>query len=156
MNSANKILFSANDPGGANAILPVVEALVERGYIVRGILAGPALGQFKDLQSRYFVKKRSIGIIDGTNFSGEDLAREIAAFDPDLSLAASSIGNSIDKRILALMGEVPSVYVIDFWSHYGHRFSKVNERDAMHLPTRICVIDERMKREMLEEGFPGE
>src|SRR3989344_969022 len=156
MNSARRILFSANDPGGANAILPVVKALVERGDTVHGILTGPALEQFKTLASQFVGNKLRIEIIDGTNVSDEDLAREIAAFKPDVCLAGTSIGKSIDKRILALLKDVPSVYVIDFWSHYGHRFSKITEKDAMHLPTRICVIDERMRGEMQEEGFSPE
>ena len=157
MNSAKKILFSANDPGGWNAILPVVRALVERGDVAQGILTGPALDQFRSLDSssQYFVIKRSIGIIDGAQFSDNDLAREIAAFKPDVYLAASSIGNSIDKRIFKLLRNITSVYVVDFWSHYAHRFVE-KQQDLRHMPTRICVIDERMKKMMLEERFPEE
>lgn len=147
MNSAKRILFSANDPGGANAILSVVVALNALGDSVHGILTGPALEMFH---------RAGISCDDGAVLSESDLVRKIDALKPDLFLAASSIGNSIDKRILRALKDVPSVYVIDFWSHYGHRFSKVSERDPMHLPTRICVIDERMKREMLGEGFPEE
>ena len=144
MNSAKRILFSANDPGGANAILPVVKALVARGDTVLGLVTGPATETFS---------RAGISADDAGGYSAAELAREITTFKPDVYLAGTSIGDSIDKRILEKLKKTPSVYVIDFWSHYGHRFPEA-EADYTHLPTRICVTDERMLGEMVQEGFP--
>ncbi len=137
-------MFSANDPGGALAILPAVMALIARGDIVRGIVTGPALGIFLHA---------SVAADDASGYSDDKLAREIQTFKPGVYLAGTSIGNSIDKRILEQLKGTPSVYVIDFWSHYGRRFPEA-EADYAHLPTRVCVTDERMRDEMVREGFP--
>lgn len=142
---SKRVLFSANDPGGANAILPVVKALVTRGDTVRGIVTGPAIDIFA---------RADVSADDAGGYSASNLTREITIFKPDVYLAGTSIGNSIDKRILEQLKGTPSVYMIDFWSHYGHRFPKA-EADDTHLPIRICVIDERMRDEMVKEGFPS-
>jgi hypothetical protein len=145
MSSSNKrILFSANDPGGANTVLPVVEALKTRGDMLLGIVSGPAVTQFQGIGE----------IRNGSDLSDGELQSAIHDFKPDLFLAASSMGNSIDKRVHDFVATTPSVYVIDFWSHYQHRFAKIGQEDTLKLPTRICVIDERMKDEMVAEGFP--
>lgn len=142
---SKRVLFSANDPGGAQAILPVVQALIARGDTVRGMVTGPAHGIYA---------RAGIAADDAHGYSGGELAREITAFKPDAYLAGTSIGNSIDKRILEQLKGTLSVYVIDFWSHYGHRFPEA-EADYTHLPTRICVTDKRMRHEMMKEGFPS-
>ena len=43
----SKILFSANDPGGAKAIAPVVKALNAQGEQLCGLVSGPAISIFK-------------------------------------------------------------------------------------------------------------
>ena len=111
-----KVLFSAQDPGGRNAIAPVIGALKIAGAEV-----------------------------------GEDMAA------PDIFIAGTSTaGDSPDKRIMRTIGNVPSLFVLDFWSNYWQRFSTSGEKDFAYLPTRICVIDETMKEEMAAEGFPVE
>lgn len=145
LSSSDKtILFSANDPGGGNAILPVVRALVARGIEAYGVATGPALTMFQ---------KAGLPVVDGVMLSDEQIAQVISERAPALFLAGSSIGESIDKKIFRLLNTVPSVYVIDFWSHYGHRFVEARS-DLSHVPTHICAIDERMRAELLTEGFP--
>ncbi len=126
--SSYKILWSANDPGGAHAVIPVVEALMARGDEVVGIVTGPAyaLAQEKNLS----------------------LASEVP-WHPDLLLAGTSMGDSPDKKLLCELTDVPSVYVMDFWSNYRARF-------ASTLPTRLCVIDRQSKEEAAVEGIPAD
>lgn len=107
-----KILFSAKDPGGKNAIAPVLEALRKRGDEV-----------------------------------GE------AVTNPDIFIAGTSAGNTPDKEILQSLGKVPSLYVLDFWLNYWQRFSTLGKKDFTFLPTKICVMDDIAKEDMLAEGF---
>ena len=144
MNSPKRILVSANDPGGANSIVPVVRALKARGNTVECVVTGPAVEIFSS---------GGILVDDVTSITENELRERVEHLHPSVFLAGTSIGNSIDKRIFRSLRECPSVYVIDFWSHYGHRFSQP-QSDLSHLPTRICVIDERMRDEMISEGFP--
>lgn len=110
-----RVFFAAQDPGGKNAIAPVIEALKAEGADV-----------------------------------GENVTT------PDIFIAGTSAGESPDKRILRELGETPSLYVLDFWSNYWQRFSTVGKKDFAYLPTRICIMDDVAKEEMLAEGFPAE
>jgi hypothetical protein len=108
--SSKKILYYAHDPGGANAILSVVKALVARGDTLVDASAEPDC-------------------------------------KPDLFLAGTSIGDTLDKRLLRDL-TVPSVYVMDFWGNFKDRFPT--------LPTKICVIDEHSKEDALVAGIPAD
>lgn len=110
-----RVLFSAQDPGGRNAIAPVIEALKAEGAEV-----------------------------------GEHVAV------PDIFIAGTSAGDSPDKRIMCELKGTPSLYVLDFWSNYSQRFSTAGTKDLAYLPTRICIMDNIAKEEMLAEGFPAE
>lgn len=143
MNSPKRILWSANDPGGMNAIVPVIDALVARGDVVTGIATGPAVG---------IAKQKNVAVQDATNYTGDELQKNVAAARPGVFLAGTSGGDSIDKKIFRLIPHVPSVYVLDFWSGYRARFSKEGE-DLAYLPSAICVMDELARQEMLTVGF---
>lgn len=110
-----KVLFAAQDPGGRNAIMPVIEAL---------------------------------------RAEGADVDENITA--PDIFLAGTSAGDSPDKRIMRELRKTPSLYVLDFWLNYWQRFSTTGKKDFVYLPTRICIMDDVAKDEMLAEGFPAE
>ena len=110
-----KVLFAAQDPGGRNAIMPVILALKSEGAEV-----------------------------------GTDVA------EPDIFIAGTSAGDSLDKQIMRTLGVTPSLYVLDFWLNYWQRFSSAGKKDFAFLPTRICVMDEIAKKEMIAEGFPTE
>jgi hypothetical protein len=110
-----RVLFAAKDPGGRNAIAPVIARLQADGAEV-----------------------------------GEDIV------SPDIFIAGSSAGDSPDKRILRDIGATPSLYVLDFWLNYWQRFSTIGKKDFAYLPTRICVIDDIAREEMIAEGFPPE
>ena len=110
-----KVLFAAQDPGGRNAITPVIEALKAEGAEV-----------------------------------GESIA------SPDIFVAGTSAGDSPDKHIVSDLGETPSLYVLDFWLNYWQRFSSPGKKDFAYLPTRICVMDDTARDEMIAEGFPPE
>lgn len=146
MSLPSRVLFSANDPGGANAIAPVIRALYASGTSVQGILTGPACAIFA---------LESIPFIDAAGLDEAALGQAVAAFAPDAFVSGTSGGQaSVDKRILLLLKKrVPSLYVLDFWSNYWQRFSG-ETKDFTYLPDKICVMDEAAKRDMLEQGFP--
>ncbi len=141
-----KILFSANDAGGANAVAPEVGALAKAGTDTRGILTGPA---------RDIFRARGIPFIDATPFSLKQVKASVDAFAPDAFLAGTSSGETLDKStLLHLKGKAPSVYVLDYWLNYSERFSK-GGKDRTFMPERICVMDDIARTEMLSEGFDG-
>src|SRR3989338_9378507 len=129
MSSSKRILWSANDPGGANAVVPVVEALVRRGDDVVGVVTGPALEIAQQ-------KKLPVALE--------------SPWRPDLFLAGTSGAlDSVDKQLLRTLRDTPSVYVMDFWNNYRMRFTEI-------LPTRLCVIDEQSKKDAIADGLSAE
>jgi hypothetical protein len=139
------VLFSANDPGGANAIASVVACLRARGDTTYGLLTGPAKSLFSE---------RGIPFVDAGSMDDDTLGQQLATMAPKVVLAGTSVGRTIDKKILVkLGGHVPSVYVLDFWSNYWQRFSE-GHKDLRYLPHKICVIDNAAKEAMISEGFP--
>ncbi len=148
MRSPKKILFTANDPGGAHAILPVVQMLLARGDICDGLLTGPA---------REIFLRAGVAFEDAENIEDSSAESFVEAYAPDLLLCGGSVGATLDKRLLVFCHtrDVPSVYVLDFWNYYGYRFVE-NQAHNAQLPTRVCVIDERMKGDMYTTGIPLE
>ena len=128
-----KILAAAHDPGGANAVVPVLAELMRRGHEVVALAEGPA---------------REIFSAQGVPLG--DCAQ------PALVLVGTSAGESIDKKVTARMRGVPTVAVLDFWSNYWQRFSSLGVKDFKYLPDLVCVIDDIAKQEMIAEGFPAE
>ncbi|MBI4065733.1 hypothetical protein HY412_00875 [Candidatus Kaiserbacteria bacterium] len=141
-----KVLFSANDLGGAQAILPVVVALRKKGWKCAGILTGPARGAFK---------RPGVPFDDGSEMADEMLASYIDTHEPDVFLAGRSVAHTVDKRMLPMLKErdIKSLYVLDFWNYYSQWFSD-KDKDFKYLPTIICVMDEMARADMLSEGFP--
>jgi hypothetical protein len=140
-----KVLFSAHDAGGANAILPVVLRLLERGEDVRGVLAGPA--------ERIF-SSNHVPFVGASGRGGQAATSGLDLTPPDLFLAGTSMGDTVDKKILAALGgRTPSLYVLDFWLNYWQRFSTVGKKDFAFLPTKVCVMDDTSRTEMIAEGF---
>ncbi|MFH0779341.1 MAG: hypothetical protein V1928_00605 [Parcubacteria group bacterium] len=140
-----KTLVCASDAGGANAILPVVKRLlVDNADLICVI----------DNQARELFRQAEIEFIDARTIALVDLHELMEKFKPDLFLAGTSLGNTIDKDILLWCRErfVPSVYVLDFWANYWQRFSS-ERKDFKYLPDYICVMDDISKQDMVDEGF---
>lgn len=139
-----RILVAANDPGGANAIAPVVKKLISQGDLVLPLVTGPAVTIFQ---------QQGIVCEESTSSTSDDLKKQILAFSPSVFLAGTSGGQSLDKQIMDLVGEtVPSIYVLDFWGNYSSRFSK-EEHGFEYLPDKVCVMDELAKQEMMAESI---
>ena len=129
-----KVLLSAQDPGGANAVIPVAVELQKRGDAVAAMAEGAA---------RDMCAARGIALSDMS--------------DPDIVLLGTSGGESVEKRVLLQMrGKAPTVAVLDFWSNYWQRFSGPGTKDFKYLPDMVCVMDDIARDEMLAEGFPPE
>lgn len=120
MRKKPKIFVAAQDPGGWKAIWPVVQKLKKKFLI------------------KIFLEK----------LPEKTLIELFKKEKPDLVFTATSLGDSIEKKIIkvARVQKIKTVSLIDFWSSYKLRFGK-------YLPDYILVIDEIMKKEMAREGF---
>lgn len=142
-----RVVAVAGDAGGANALAPVIEMLLaekrpvsilaykqacqvwaRRGLAFQEI---PEITHLEDAQKR-LESFRAERLLTGTSYNGVDLEKQFVA-------AARPLG-------------VPSLAVLDFWSHYRLRFEN-RQGDWFGLPDRIGVMDERARAEMIALGF---
>lgn len=146
--SAPRILCVAGDPGGANALKPVLALLANRFQ-----LQFAAYRQALEIWQQAGWKVADLGASPTLDEAGLVL-REKA---PALLLTATSV-NGIDWERYLLQAarelSIPSVSLLDFWSNYSRRFSLQVNLDS--LPQQICVMDQRACNEMIAEGFPAE
>jgi len=142
-----KIIFAAQDPGGFNAILPVIKELKKKKkFLLKIFLAN---------QSRDIAKKNKISYQDSNHLTNRKLIQIFKKERPSLVFTATSYGLSIEKKItkIAKAQGIKTCAIIDFWANYRSRFSDPGSENVAYLPDYVLIIDEIMKREMIEEGF---
>lgn len=154
-----KIFMFSRDPGGTNAILPLVKPLRERGHEV--ILYG------KDVALNIY-RQNGLDVNDITDyvsrieiFEIETLLRNVHS---DCILTGTSIEDFTERYLWKASEKcnIPSFAILDQWINYGIRFSKygayqsdIYKDDKVHpfLPMRILVMDEIAKREAILDGL---
>ncbi|HNW25905.1 MAG TPA: polysialyltransferase family glycosyltransferase [Candidatus Gastranaerophilaceae bacterium] len=139
-----KIMFFAHDPGGANAILPLIEPL-EKENEVFVFAKGPALLK---LPNPKILEENTLKIVN-----------------PDFLITGTSASDMTEKLLWQDSKDlnIKSMAILDHWVNYGIRFSKygLNEiekfdKKCEFLPDYIIVMDEFAKQEMIKDGVPAE
>ena len=145
MNASAPIVALAGDPGGANALAPVLEALSLSGRPLRILAYRQALMLWRERGlSTQEVRERA-----------PDSTLTAALSGAGLLLTATSVnGIDLERRAMALAKTlaVPTLALLDFWSNYSLRFAR--ENGTLMLPDAIAVMDARAVSEMSAEGFP--
>lgn len=145
-NSLN-VLCAAQDPGGFNAIFSVIKRIsrCQPEWRVRTLLAN---------ESRIIARKHRFDFIDCTSISDKVLIGLLRRYNPDVVIASTSSGLSLEKKIIlwAKGEKVPSLCLVDYWTNYAMRFCSPGTRDFKYLPDAVCVIDDRMKKQLVAEG----
>ena len=138
-----RVVVSASDPGAANAVFPLIRKL--KKHTLLNIIEGPAKKIFCSWD---------IDFKDSDKISQAELERMLTKFKPNLFLAGTSVGPTIDKKVLyyCKKRKIRSIYILDYWSNYVQRFSN-NPGDFKFLPDLICVMDDLAKKEMVKLGF---
>ncbi len=138
----------AGDPGGANALAPVLEYLaLDR----RVVLVTYAYRQATTLWAgRAFPPPQPA--------ARDEMAIRDVLRGCRLVLCGTSVNAEMAElqhiRVARELG-VPSLAVLDYWANYALRFQYGGEA-GLCLSDGIAVMDEAAHREMLAEGFPGE
>lgn len=141
-----KILFSAFDAGGGNAVFPVAkEILKNKSFKALILIGGP---------SKEIFKREKIKHIDADVLRIKDLKTLVIKFKPNIFMGGTSAGLTFDKKILNEVKKLgaKTIYIFDYWSRYWERFSG-DKKDFKYLPDMICVMDDRAKKEMMAEGI---
>ena len=142
-----KLLFYAHDPGGANAIKPLIEPLKQRPNEIYVFGAGPALKILPDITE----------FKDNT----DDLITKIK---PDFVITGTSSANITEKKLRksAKINNIQSMAILDAWINYN-RFTPYSCKDLSinkkygeldYLPDYVIVMDDYAKEQMIKEGVP--
>lgn len=151
-----RVLVYAQDAGGARAIAPVVERLVDSGLWETQVLAHLfAVGIFRE--SGISAEELRV-VAGGVPLTEGDARRLLSNFSPD-ALFCTTSNNLFDPSngvLVAAARElaIPSLGLMDHWKGWS-RFHEKN-RDFGFLPNRLGVIDEWSVVRGTREGIaPG-
>lgn len=147
----SRVVFAAGDPGGANALAPVIEQLKsEKNY---------CLSVFAYYTAAMVFHQKGIDFIELANTTtAEQILTILADKQPNLIVTATSINPFELEKVFIDSGkrlEIPTLSILDFWSNYAQRFSR-GESDLVFLPDKIAVMDELAVSEMEAQGFPSD
>jgi hypothetical protein len=143
-----KIVVICGDPGGANAIVPVIQQLQSE----------------KKGQILVFAYRQAIDIMLKNNISFSALDEKIPDSvvqdllqrnQPAIIVTGTSfdpIGLEIKFIHAAQILKIPCLSVLDYWCIYALRFSE-EEGDLKYIPDKIAIMDEVAFSEMIAEGF---
>lgn len=142
-----QILVVAGDPGGANAVAPVIEEFNRDGCSkIIPYAYNEAVGLWES---------RGINVTAlPDNCTIQDINGIIQRIRPDLLLTATSYNSKHYENyfIFAANREgIRSVALLDYWNNYWIRFR--DSTGTTFLPNLIAVMDERARVEMIGEGF---
>lgn len=139
-----KIMFFANDPGGANAIFPLIEPISQEHEV--------------------FIFAKGLALIKLPH-SQELKGDTLKSIMPDFLITGTSANDKTEKYLWqeAKILNIKTMAILDHWVNYGIRFSKygLNEiekfdRKCNFLPNFICAMDELAKQELINDGVPKE
>jgi len=139
-----KIFVGVKDPGGANAIIPIIKGIEDKNQI-KVFASGLA---------------KSICITSELDFEDSD-NMEVQFFSelfykekPDLILTGTSQGSSVEDKMISAAKKVGirSMAIMDYWGSYGIRFID-DLGQFKYVPDVLCVIDQTMFEEVISEGF---
>lgn len=143
-----RVLAVAGDPGGGNALAPVMRALLKRDD--RELYAY-AYRQTEAVWTRHELPFTTLQ----EPVPDARLQCLLDNIRPSIVLTGTSMnGIDAERRLTRLAKDrgIPSIAVLDFWSNYRGRFEDTNgEIEA--LPDVIAVMDDEAANAMLEEGI---
>lgn len=150
-----RVLAANHDPGGANALAPVLRRLHDEGLVE---VVALAYGYGAEAFARHglaTLPPQSFGVAtDGP----EAAARLLDRARPDLVLTGTSEVPSLEKPLWAAArrARIPALAILDYWSNYVERFAGPGGSLAPeHLPDAIAIMDEIARDEMTAVGFPA-
>jgi len=144
---AIKIVAVSGDPGGAEALAPVLAALEANNAVAKAYAYRQAQAVWTARGLSYTALSEQTDEVACANILRQD--------QPDLLLISTSVnGVNLERKFTsaAKSSGIPSLAVLDMWSNYRSRFSN-ESGDLAFLADRVAVMDERARTEMVAEGI---
>jgi len=145
-----RIIFVSIEPGGTNALVPVIKKLIDdAGFSVTVFAADFA----EKIYSKHKIPCINPVISSNDKFRIKDAEEILKKEHPLLVVAGTSLSN-IDRYFIvaAKNAHIPTMTVADQWFYYTERFL-IKDKNIDCYPDTLCVMDENAKNEAVEEGF---
>ena len=144
----------AREPGGADAIAPVVRSLAERGDVQLLLFAKEfATERFDAGGLRYELFPSNPPSLRDAVIERLERLRPHAL----LTSASSRPDDDMTEKLFWECGEamkIPSLAVLDQWQNYAMRFSGPSPEQHLDcMPSCIAVMDAGVERDMVREGI---
>ena len=150
-----RILAVCNHPGGAKALIPVLQSFIDREVAVYVITSHGSMPLFSSLR----ISCEAVS----SNSDRSDRLGIIQAIRPSVILLGTSVPDRLDTEWLevgfiaaAKTARIKTIAILDHWTRYKDRFLISGESDRYLFPDKICVLDQRAFNEMSNNGFPEE
>lgn len=146
-----RIISVCSDPGGAQALLPVMGELVDRDAVVLSLVSGAAATAFPSSTRDWMV----LPLDDETE--SEKLENLLRDFRPAVLISGAGSYNRIEHtaRIAAHQQGVTVVAILDYWNEYGARFRRVDQPVERSTPDLVFALDPRSRDGVRREvGLP--
>lgn len=156
MSEKPKLLVACRDPGGAQALSPVVLRMISENK-TEVVCIGYKFSEDVFTKNNVpFKKIEDFGISEVTPDSMEALLDKIR---PNMLVLGTSQGRSIENDLVVAARKkgIGTFCLLDYWNSYWQRFScHRTGRRFEFLPDYIGIMDEFARDEMVAEGFdPG-
>lgn len=153
-----KVFIFSRDPGGTNAVFPLINKLENKYCVV--VYAKDAAIQIYN-REKIRIKQK----IDKEDYA--ELKKIVCLEHPDLIITGTSSDDFCEKYLWKIGSElqIPTFAILDHWCSYGIRFSKYSvaetdkyEEEYSHefMPDKILVMDEFAKEKSIAERIPEE
>lgn len=145
------IISVCGDPGGANAVAPVIRML---GLENQACMLNYAYNEGVAVLHRYGISSRLLPQQPNVEWALRQLEANRASL---LLTGTSHNGVNWEKFFISAARRVGihSVAVLDFWGNYAIRFSD-NHGNLRFMPDTLAVMDERARMEAVAVGLPVE
>lgn len=143
-----QVVVICGDPGGANAIVPVIKQLHSEK---KGDVMVFAYFQAIDIMSKNNI---SFFALD-EKITNSEILEILQRNQPAIIVTGTSFNAiNLEKKFIcaARNQKIPCLAILDFWTHYSLRFSD-DQGDLKYIPNKIAIMDEVAYRAMIAEGF---
>jgi hypothetical protein len=145
------VVIVSGDPGGANAVAPVILKLLSDKKV--------RVSAFAYREAKKLWKDRNIpfsDLLDNTTLESAKIL--LKNLKTDLFFSGTSYNDQeFEKQFISAARtlQIPSLVLLDYWSNYSIRFSD-NDGNRIYIPDKIAIMDEFTHNEMIREGFNPE
>ncbi len=148
----SKVLLIARDAGAANALAPVARTLQADDYVDTVVVG------FRYAEPVFRQHELPLWVCDDDCDTPGVAERLIGRERPDFVLTGTSMKAQRDGAFWATAQahSIPTLAVLDHWSHYWERFSDENGPRFAYMPDAIAVMDASARHALIETGCPPE